>query len=131
MKKPKNTSLFEYTNPNPSGSKNRADCVIRAIAIATGKDWLSVYDELCEVGREVFDTPNSGTVEKAYLDKIAERETVIVNKKRTTAKQLAQRKDGHTYIVAQANHLVAVKDGKVRDTWDSSNRGSYIIWKLS
>jgi hypothetical protein len=131
MKKVKNTATFEYTNPNPSGSKDRQDCVIRAISIATGKDWLTVYDELCAVGREVFDSPNSSTVEKAYLDKIAEREPVIVNRKRTTAKQLAQRKDGHTYVVAQANHLVAVKDGKVRDTWDSGDRGSYVIWKLT
>ena len=41
-------------NANP-GKKRVGDCVIRAIAIATGKPWLEVYDELYLVGRSRYD----------------------------------------------------------------------------
>jgi hypothetical protein len=42
----KSTTTFKYTNPHPKGIRTVGDCVIRAISIATGKDWLTVYDEL-------------------------------------------------------------------------------------
>ena len=36
-------------NPNPLG-KQTGDCVVRAIAIATGQSWRDTYRELCKVG---------------------------------------------------------------------------------
>lgn len=128
-KLPKKTATFEYTNPHPNG-KHIGDCVIRAISVATGKEWLKVYAELCELGREYLETPTG--VFKEYLDKIGTRlPSVIKNKKRITPRQLAKLKDGNTYVVRVANHLVTVKDGKVRDTWDSGEKSSYIIWQIN
>lgn len=130
MAKPIGTPNFAYTNTHPTGIKSHGDCVFRAISIATGKTWLDVYDELTALGRELLAPPNDKLTYTTYLDRIADRVPVMVNKKRLTAKDLAKRKDGATYVVRQANHLVTVKDGKVRDTWNSSERGSYLIWSI-
>ena len=40
---------FIYCNPNPDGA-HEGDCVIRAIAITTGKDWERTYIELAIQG---------------------------------------------------------------------------------
>ena len=127
---------YEYTNPHPESKKNLGDCVYRALSIATGKDWLTIYDELSALGREMLAPPNDTTVYSAYLDKIAERVPAIVKKKRVTANNLArlqqQSIDEHdsVHVIRTAHHLATVRDGKLRDTWDSSDKAGYIIWKI-
>lgn len=124
-----NTETFTYTNPHPKGIKTLGDCVIRAIAIATGKSWLKVYDELTELGRELLAPPTDMKTVTAYLDPIAKRIDVKKNGRRLTGRDLTQRKT-KTYIVRTAGHLATVKGGKVRDTWDSGAKSAYIIWEL-
>jgi len=116
-----------YTNTHPTNSKRLSDCVYRAISIVTGKDWLTVYDELTSLGRELLAPPNDNVTYAVYLDKIGTRVKPIVNGKRLLPTDLPKR---GTYLIRQANHLTAVKDGKVRDTWDTSKRSSYLIWKI-
>ena len=130
MNRKKKTPTYEYTNTHPNEIKTIGDCVFRAISIATGKSWLEVYDELCEMGRELLAPPNDGETYKCYLDGIADRILVKVDRKRLTGKDLAKRKDGKTYVLRLANHVATVKDGKVRDTWDSGNKSAYIVWVL-
>lgn len=124
----KNTKTFSYTNTHPNDAKGIGDCVFRAISIATGKDWLVVYDELTALGRELLAPPNDKLTYATYLDKIASRVPAIVDGKRLLPTQLP--KSG-TYVVRQANHLTCVKDGKVRDTWNTTDRSSYLIWKVA
>jgi len=130
MERNKVTPTYQYTNPHPNNLKGLGDCVFRAISIATGKGWVEIYVELCDLGLELLAPPNDGETYKAYLDKIADRVEVMVNKKRLTGKDLAKRKDGKTYIIRTAGHLACIQDGKVRDTWDSGNKSGYIIWEL-
>lgn len=127
MKTRENTATFIYTNPHPTNRKSLGDCVFRAISIATGKDWLTVYDELTELGRELLAPPNDKATYQPYLDKIGKRIKPIVNGRRLLPTDLP--KSG-TYLVRQANHLTVVKGGKVRDTWDTSRRSSYLIWRM-
>lgn len=121
------TDVFVYTNPHPKGIRSLEDCVYRAISIATGKDWITVYDELTSLGRELLSPPNGKNTLSAYLDKIGKRVKPIVNSKRLLPTDLPKR---GTYVISQANHLTTVKDGRVRDTWDTSKRSSYLIWKI-
>lgn len=132
MTKPRQTPLYEYTNPHPEGIKSRSDCVYRAISIATGKDWLTVYDELTALGRELLSPPNDDFTYKHYLDQIADRVKVpgVMKGKRPTGKHVARMDDTKVYVVRMANHLVCVKSGKVRDTWNSSEKSAYITWQL-
>jgi hypothetical protein len=131
MVKPKSTQHYTYTNPHPKGIKTLGDCVFRAISIATGKDWLTVYDELTTLGREVLAPPNDKATYNVYLDRIADRVEVKYKTaggtKRHTPRTLP--KNG-TYVMSQANHLATIKNGKVRDLFDSSSRSAYVIWKV-
>lgn len=131
MAKDRTTLTYQYTNPHPNEIRSLADCVYRAISIATGKDWLTVYDELTTLGREHLMPPNDNKLYAIYLDKIGTRLDVKVNNKRLTGADVAKWNDGNTYIIRTAHHLAAIKDGKVRDTWNSSHKSGYIIWKLT
>ena len=57
---------FIFYNPNPSG-KRTGDCVIRAIAKATGQDWERAYTNLCVEGYTLYDLPSSNRVWGSYL----------------------------------------------------------------
>lgn len=130
MTKPKATQLYAYTNPHPRDIKSHSDCVYRAISIATGKDWLTIYDELTALGRELLAPPNDKLTYATYLDRVADRIEVKKNGKRLTGKDVARLNAHKTYIVRTAHHLAAVQDGKVRDTWDSSDKSAYIVWEM-
>lgn len=130
MTKPKGTQLYAYTNPHPKGIKSHGDCVYRAISIATGKDWLTVYDELTALGRELLAPPNDKLTYATYLDRIADRLTIQTVGGRPTGKTVARMDDSKTYVVRMANHLACVKGGKIRDTWNCGDKSVYIAWVL-
>lgn len=52
---------MHYFNPNPAG-KAVGDCVIRAIAKATGRSWGEVYMDLAATGYELADMPSANAV---------------------------------------------------------------------
>jgi hypothetical protein len=134
--KAKNTKTFAFTNPHPKGSVKVGDCVYRALSIATGKDWLIIYDELTALGRELLAPPNDKLVYAHYLDQIADRKDVIIGGKRVTADNLARLQQQSTesqeavFVIRTAGHLATVKGGKLRDTWDSGSKAGYVIWEL-
>jgi hypothetical protein len=130
MTKPKATQLYAYTNPHPRGIKSNDDCVVRAISIATGKDWLTVYDELCALGRELQAMPNDRLTFCTYLDRIADRQTIQTVGGRPTGKTVARMDSSKTYVVRMAHHLACVKDGKIRDTWNCGDKSAYIVWEM-
>lgn len=133
MAKPANrkgTPTFAYTNPHPKGIKSHDDCVYRAISIATDKDWLTVYDELTKLGRELLAPPNGKLTYATYLDRIADRIEVKTVGGRLRGKGVARLDSSKTYVVRMANHLAAVKEGKIRDTWNCGDKSAYIVWVL-
>lgn len=123
--------MFVKENLNPK-EKKASDCAIRAIAKAEGKDWLTVYDELYELGRKMFDVPNSNKVIDKYLSKYekldVKYEDEYGNMKRFTVKDCCD--FNGTLIVSVASHLTCVKNGNVFDTWDCSRKSAYKIWKI-
>lgn len=133
MTKPKGTQLYAYTNPHPEGLKSLSDCVYRALSIATGKDWLTIYDELTVLGRELLAPPNDDKTYKAYLDKVGKRikPTGVLVGKRPTGKTVARMDDSKTYVVRMAHHLTCVQGGKIRDTWNCGDKAAYITWEIN
>ena len=57
--------MWKRVNPNPA-HKNVGDCVVRAISIAMRRSWIEVYDDICQIGREEYDMPNSDAVWGLY-----------------------------------------------------------------
>ena len=131
MKKPSNTDTFTYHNANPK-QKNTTDCVTRAISTALNKDYKETAKELFELwiktGYEITDTRCFGK----YLESkgfIKQKQPRKADNTKYTGKEFTQIFKSICVANIGGNHTVCIKDGKIFDTWDSSNGciGNYWI----
>ena len=121
-----NTMSFIFYNPNPSG-KRTGDCVIRAIAKATGQDWERAYTNLCVEGYTLYDLPSSNRVWGSYLQSRNFEKIQLSNTCPDcyTVKQFCEDNPKGIYVLALGNltadHAVTVIDGNYFDVWDSGD----------
>ena len=66
-KVPHDTESFKFYNANPK-DKRTADCVLRAISVATGKTWDEVLDDLVACAHKYKLMPNDPKCYEKYLD---------------------------------------------------------------
>lgn len=123
--------MWRRVNPNPA-RKNVGDCVVRAISIATGKSWLNVYDDICYVGREQYDMPNSDYVWGLYLYRLGFEPFILPNKcpKCLTIRAFCDIFPTGTYIIGTGSHAVAIIDGDYYDSWDSGEQIASYFWRV-
>ena len=96
-----------------------SDCVIRAIAIATGNDYKEVMTELFKIGLEIGQMPNNKKCYEIYLNKLGwEKHKPIrkVNGKKYKVKNMPI--DHTNMIVHTSKHLTTIIQGNLHDTWD-------------
>lgn len=123
--------MWRYANPNPCG-KQVPDCVIRAICIATNRDWYRVYDELCQVGREECSVPNADAVWGKYLYMMG-FEPFLLRKscpRCTTIRAFCEEYPKGVYIIGTGSHAVAVINGDYYDSWDSGEEIPSFFWRI-
>lgn len=123
---------FKKENINPRNRKT-ADCVIRAIAMATGDPYELVRDELFEIMKKTGYMMNTKQVYEKYLDA-----------KGWEKQKQPRREDGTKYrvgeideligkydtaVIGMPGHLSVVKNGTLIDNWDSRRKiiGNYYI----
>ena len=124
---------FIFHNENPKGSLRASDCVIRAIAKATGKTWEETYHGLCLVGLSIKDTPSATPTYKQYLKQVGyqmEKQPRKSDNTKYTAEQFAEKYNKGTYIISLANHLSMIQDGKIYDTWNCSHKCVGNYWEV-
>lgn len=112
--------FFEFNN-NPKGKKT-GDCVIRALAQATGKPYLEVYKELFEISCKKGYMIN----DRRCYEKFLEQNGFVKYKQ-------PKKWDGTKYTIGEidelvgeddivivkcAGHLTCVYDLYLYDTWD-------------
>lgn len=115
--------MYVYANPNPR-SKLVGDCVIRAISILLDKPWEDVYEDMCVLGRQMYDMPSSNEVWSEYLYNKGYVRKIIPDTCPScyTVKRFCEdHRNGGEYLLATGTHVVAVIDGDYYDTWDSGN----------
>lgn len=114
--------MFIYFNSNPSG-KSTGDCVIRAISKVLERSWQQIYLDLCVQGYLMADWGSSNPVWDTYLRGKGFDRAVIPNTCPDcfTISDFAHENPQGVYIVATGTHAVAVVDGNIYDSWDSSN----------
>ena len=95
--------------------------MIRAISIVTGLDRYTVYAGLCYFGYPCTIWGNSNTVWADYLQHLGFRRHTIVSTGDFTVADFARRHPTGSFVVGTGNHAVAVVNGDVIDSWDSSN----------
>lgn len=115
--------MFLYYNPNPV-TDTAGDCVIRAICKVTGDSWDTIYDDLCEEGKQQGDWGSNNTIWNDYLKKRGFKRYIIPNTCPNcyTIEDFANDHSKGRYIVATGTHVVAVVDGNIFDTWDSRQK---------
>ena len=116
------------------------DCVVRAIAIATGKSYQEVYDALNAVavsertGKRMRGKSNSRTgvhrvTYQQYLESLGWKWTPTMRVGRGCEVHLrADELPRGRIIVRLSRHLCAVIDGTIYDTSDPSRRGTRCVY---
>ena len=111
-------------------ASNVGDCAVRAIAIATGKDYLDVYNDLKKLnnGKSCRNgTPKK--VDKLYLKKLGWEWTPTMKIGSGCQTHLDDNElPMGTLIVQVSKHLVCVKDGVIYDTHDCSRGGTRCVY---
>lgn len=127
--------IIEVRNLNPKGKKC-GDCVVRAIALFTGKSWHKIYDDLCMLGYKECMMPNDQALYQKYLKKIGCIQFKQPKHSDGTKYTLQEFVDdylpeGNTkYLVKLAHHLTVVSSGVIYDTWNCSYKTVGKWWKL-
>lgn len=117
-------------NPNPV-RKLVGDCVIRAIAKATNKDWEDVYLDVMVQGFSMHDMPSSNDVWGTYLANNGFKRYIIPDTCPDcyTVSQFVMDNPHLTGILATGTHVIAVQEGNYYDTWDSGYEVPIYYWR--
>lgn len=112
--------MFIKFDGNPCG-KTTGDCVIRAISVAENTSWRKTYLALCVEGYEKCTFGDDNKTWDSYLKSLGyQRFTLSDPKPLTVAEFSNTHKDG-VFIIGTGSHAVAVVNGDIIDSWDSSN----------
>lgn len=119
-----------YYNPNPRYNIT-GDCVVRAIAIASGISWDEAFKGIVSKAYELKDMPSINPVWTDYLRDSGYSSYTIPNTcpRCYTVRNFTQDNKTGTYILGTGSHVVAVIDGNYIDTWDSGNEIPKIVFK--
>lgn len=110
---------FEKYNANPE-NKNIGDCSIRAICTATPLTYQQAK-KLLET--KVFESGAAWNTVKNITAALADLGIEVKAASRETVNSFTKHCDNSSsYVVFVAKHAVAVVNGVIYDTWDSSRR---------
>lgn len=129
---PEDTSVFHFHNENPKGQK-AGDCVVRAIARATGQTWDEVYDALSEEGRKRKRMPNEKETYSAYLKRLGwvkMKQPKRIDGKKLTGREFAEKyHDTRAIMHIGTHHVTCLIDGEINDIWDCTDNcvGNYWV----
>ena len=122
-------NVWEYYNPSPSG-RNVGDCSIRAVAKALGVDWETAYAMIAAAGYQMNDVPSSNAVWGSVLRRNGFYRSAIppTCPDCYTAEDFAKDHPHGIYVLGFGSHVATVKDGRLYDSWDSSDEIPQYYW---
>lgn len=123
--------MFIKFNDNPCG-KTTGDCVIRAISIVENKSWRQVYLALCVEGYDQCTFGDDNKTWEGYLKSIGYRRFNLPDTKGYKLSDFANAHKEGKYIIGTGTHVVAIVNGDIIDSWDSSDETpTYYLTKTS
>lgn len=117
--------MYEFYNNN-SHQRFIDDCAIRAISLAENRTWNETYDRLSDMARSKGLMFNSVEFIEDYLDYNYLRECHSSK----TVGEFANEYPKGTYLVTMSDHITAVINGVIYDTFDCSDRIMRCAWKI-
>lgn len=135
------TNTFHLYNANPY-NRFTDDCVFRAICTAEGETWENVLKGLFEISLNTGYSPFCVECYEKYLAKLGwikqkqprrKDGTKYTGKSFCKAIQLLSKEivpsiNGNYIVHIGSHHIAAIVDGKVYDTFDSTNGGIGNYW---
>ena len=116
------TNTFHFYNANPKG-RLTGDCVIRAICTALDKSYEEVYRGLLEsclsTGYSIASKENYSRYLESHGWK-KQKQPKKTNNTKYTGKEFCKIRKETCVANIGGHHIVCIKDGKVHDTWDST-----------
>ena len=122
--------MFILHNNNPYGNYDD-DCAIRSISTVTDKPWEKVYMDLAVLGIAKGHMPTTKTICNSYLKEQGFVREIIPNTCPDcyTVDDFCKDNPTGKFILATDDHLVAVINVNVYDTWDSTKEIPMFYWK--
>lgn len=131
----KKTKTFEPFQPNPTeviGKGKKGDCVVRALCAVMNISWHESFDLLTENARKTYNMPNDKQNFTTILKEAGFKEytcKAVKGQKRITVEGLANINPNGSIFVIVANHTTAIFNGKILDSWNTSNKCVYRYFK--
>lgn len=124
-------STYEYYNPNPRGNRTR-DCVIRAMSAVLGISWDKAFDLIAARAKEMGLTMDDNAVYGSILREWGFYRATIPNRCPDcySADDFAREHKHGIFILGFTQHVAAVIEGKILDSWDSSDEIPQYYWAL-
>lgn len=127
------TATFHYHNANPKG-RITGDCTFRAVSTALGQSWEQTVMEMaelsCKTGYAINDTKN---IDRYLQSKgwVKHKQPRKADNTKLTGKEFClEIQDDFAWVTGGVkdvvaniggHHIVAIIDGQVWDTWDSTD----------
>lgn len=124
-------SRWKQFNNNPA-ARNVGDCAVRAVSVALGVDWETAFALIAENAFMMGDMPSSNAVFGSVLRQHGFQRYGVPNTCPDcyTMEQFAIDHPKGVYVVGTGNHVAAVKNGFIYDSWDSSKEIPQYYWEL-
>lgn len=125
-----------YFNLNPL-EKRTGDCVVRAMAYATGQSWDDAYWELCHKGYDMAQMPSWNSTWWGFLKDNGFTRHVIPDTCPDcySVEDFCADHPKGVYVLfiphssEDSGHVVAVDNGNVYDIWDSTGEIPLVYWQ--
>lgn len=117
--------IFVFANPHPQ-QKRVGDCFKRAITLAENRDYRDVSLELNRL-KNIIGTSsyNSDYNIETYCRKYTK-----INIKPMTCETFCRTYKSGVYVIMSEGHVMCIKDGKVYDTWNSTQERIIDAYKV-
>lgn len=122
--------MWQSYNANPR-NKRVGDCTVRAISKILDQSWEETYLGLCIQGFAMADMPSANNVWGSYLRRKGfDRNSVSKTCPECyTVRDFCEDHPTGEYVVSLNSHVVAVVEGILYDTWDSSDEIVLYFWE--
>lgn len=121
--------VWIFYNPSPVG-RSVGDCSVRAIAKALNTDWETAYVLMVANGFAMGDMPSSDAVWGSVLRQHGFYKKAIGDScpECYTAEMFCRDNPKGIYVLGFGGHVATVVDGKLYDSWDSSQEIPAYVW---
>lgn len=123
-------NIWVYYNPSPAG-RNVGDCAVRAVAKALGTDWETAFSLIVDNSFQMADMPSSNAVWGSVLRQHGFMRSSLppTCPDCYTAEDFARDHPHGTYVLGFGNHVATLKDGRLYDSWDSTQEIPQYYWE--